>query len=65
MTGATSRSAAAGRTQEVAKFSARDAERLDAYQARLEAVADVLRALVLETPPNVGRGPSVRGDLPS
>ena len=46
-----------GRTrEEVAKFSARDAERLDAYQARLEAVADVLRALVLETPPNVVEG---------
>ena len=42
--------------QEVAKFSARDADRLDAYQARLEAVADVLRALVLETPPNVVEG---------
>jgi phytoene dehydrogenase-like protein len=46
-----------GRTQaEVAKFSARDAERLEAYQARLEAVADVLRALALETPPNVVEG---------
>ena len=46
-----------GRTrEEVAKFSTRDAERLDAYQARLEAVADVLRALVLETPPNVVEG---------
>jgi phytoene dehydrogenase-like protein len=46
-----------GRTQaEVAKFSARDAERIDAYQARLEAIADVLRALVLETPPNVVEG---------
>jgi phytoene dehydrogenase-like protein len=42
--------------EEVAKFSARDAERLDAYGARLEAVADVLRALVLETPPNVVTG---------
>ena len=42
--------------EEVAKFSARDAERLDAYQARLEAVADVLRALALETPPNVVEG---------
>jgi phytoene dehydrogenase-like protein len=42
--------------EEVAKFSTRDAERLDAYQARLEAVADVLRALVLETPPNVVEG---------
>jgi phytoene dehydrogenase-like protein len=47
-----------GRTNsEVAKFSARDAERLDEYGARLEAVADVLRALVLETPPNVIEGP--------
>ena len=46
-----------GRTRdEVAKFSARDAERLDAFEARLEAVADVLRALVLETPPNVATG---------
>src|SRR5713226_4334236 len=38
-----------GRTHdEVAKFSARDAGRLDAYATRLEAVADVLRVLVLE-----------------
>src|SRR6266568_1084492 len=43
-----------GRTrEEVAKFSARDADRLDAYWARLEAVADLLRAVVLQTPPNV------------
>ena len=50
-------SVGAGRTRsEVAKFSARDAERLDAYSARLEAIADVLRALVLETPPNVVAG---------
>ncbi|TMJ05618.1 MAG: NAD(P)/FAD-dependent oxidoreductase [Alphaproteobacteria bacterium] len=42
--------------EEVAKFSARDAGRLDAYQAKLEAVADVLRALALETPPNVVEG---------
>lgn len=42
--------------REFAKFSARDAERLPAYWARLERVADVLRALVLETPPNVGGG---------
>src|SRR5882757_2615063 len=46
-----------GRTrEEVAKFSAQDAGRLDAYQARLEAIADMLRALVLETPPNVTEG---------
>jgi phytoene dehydrogenase-like protein len=46
-----------GRTKsEVAKFSSRDAERLDAYHARLDTVADLLRALVLETPPNVTSG---------
>src|SRR5258708_11769162 len=46
-----------GRTHdEVAKFSTRDAGRLDAYGARLEAIADVLRVLALETPPNVVEG---------
>ena len=46
-----------GRTKsEVARFSVRDAERLDAYGARLDAVADVLRDLVLETPPNLVEG---------
>jgi phytoene dehydrogenase-like protein len=46
-----------GKTKgEVAKFSTRDAARLDAYGQRLEAIADVLRALVLETPPNVVEG---------
>src|SRR5512137_1272079 len=39
---------------EVAKFSARDAKRLPAYYAMLERVADVLRELLLVTPPNVG-----------
>ncbi len=44
----------AGKTQdEVARFSRRDAERLGAYAERLDAIADVLRDLVLETPPNV------------
>ena len=42
--------------REVARFSARDAERLPAYYRRLDAVADVLRDLLLETPPNVGGG---------
>jgi hypothetical protein len=42
--------------REVAKFSARDAERLDDYQRRLAAVANVLRASVLETPPIVVEG---------
>jgi phytoene dehydrogenase-like protein len=46
-----------GRTKsEVAKFSARDAEALDDYHQRLETIADVLRELVLVTPPNVVAG---------
>ncbi len=42
--------------REVAKFSARDAERLGDYQTRLAAVADILRSTVLKTPPNVVEG---------
>jgi len=42
--------------REFARFSPRDAERLPGYWAKLERVADVLRALALETPPNVGGG---------
>ena len=43
----------AGRTKdEVAKFSWTDAERLEEYHRKLDAIADVLRATVLETPPN-------------
>lgn len=46
-----------GRTQaEVAKFSARDAARLDAYGKRLDDVVDVLRTFLLKTPPNVVSG---------
>lgn len=37
-------------------FSAHDAERLPAYDAALERAADVLRDLVLKTPPNAGGG---------
>ena len=43
-------------SEEVAKFSRKDADRLDAYAERLEVIADVLRELVLETPPNVVEG---------
>jgi phytoene dehydrogenase-like protein len=47
----------AGKTfDEVAKFSRKDADRLDAYAERLDAIADVLRDLVLQTPPNVVEG---------
>lgn len=41
---------------EVARFSHKDAARLPDYYAMLERVADVLRDLTLETPPNVGGG---------
>ncbi len=39
-----------------ARFSERDAERLPAYEAALARAADVLRDLVLRTPPNAGGG---------
>ncbi|CAN7152520.1 phytoene desaturase family protein [Brevundimonas sp. LjRoot202] len=46
-----------GRTQgEVAKFSARDAERLPEYERRLEVVAAILRDWILKAPPNVVEG---------
>ncbi|MGE3476626.1 MAG: phytoene desaturase family protein [Rhodospirillaceae bacterium] len=46
-----------GRTKaQVAKFSARDAARLDEYGKRLDDVVDVIRALLLRTPPNVVSG---------
>jgi phytoene dehydrogenase-like protein len=55
---------APGRTKaEIAKFSARDAERLDAYEARLERVTNVLRALALDTPPNLATGLGLAANL--
>jgi phytoene dehydrogenase-like protein len=50
--------------QEVAKFSNRDAEQLDAYAERLDLVADLLRDLVLETPPNAVSGQGFLAALP-
>jgi phytoene dehydrogenase-like protein len=41
---------------EVAKFSTKDAARLDEYGDSLDAIADLLRDLVLQTPPNVVEG---------
>ena len=38
---------------EVARFSNRDAERLEEYEKRLDDIADVLREMVLEQPPNL------------
>ena len=45
------------RTKEsVAKFSNKDAEMLDPYGERLEEIADILRGMMLQTPPNVTEG---------
>ena len=47
----------AGRTAfEVAKFSQRDADRLEDYNRHLDSAADLLRELVLQTPPNRVQG---------
>ena len=46
-----------GRTErEIAKFSATDAARYRPYQAEITRVADVLRSLVLNAPPNLVPG---------
>ncbi len=43
-----------GRTREsLAAFSARDADRLSAFDASLETQADLIRSLLLERPPNM------------
>ena len=41
---------------EVAKFSQADAAKLEAYGERLDRIADVLREVALETPPNAVEG---------
>jgi phytoene dehydrogenase-like protein len=46
-----------GRTQaEIAKFSANDAAAYPIYSDEIDAIADVLRDLVLKAPPNVVKG---------
>jgi phytoene dehydrogenase-like protein len=46
-----------GRTQgEIAKFSAKDAERYPVYQAEIGRIAAVLRSTVLDAPPNLVLG---------
>ena len=53
-----------GRTaREIAKFSARDAQRYGAYCAEIGRVADLLRELMLEAPPNLSKniGETVAG----
>lgn len=41
---------------ELARFSSRDAERYEAYTAEIDAIADVLRDLTLQQPPNLVDG---------
>jgi phytoene dehydrogenase-like protein len=54
-----------GKTKsEVARFSTKDADRLDAYGTTLDVVADLLRDLVLETPPNTMSGRGLLAALP-
>jgi phytoene dehydrogenase-like protein len=46
-----------GRTEiSVAKFSQLDAQRVQDFNAQIDAAADVLRHLALEAPPKLGRG---------
>ena len=46
-----------GRThQSIAKFSARDAGRIDDFNRELQTIADVLRQFVLRAPPNIVQG---------
>jgi len=42
--------------QEVSRFSKKDSRQLAAYYTSIERVADVLRSLVLQCPPNAGGG---------
>ncbi len=46
---------------QAARFSERDAVRLPEYERRLEVIADVVRALLLEQPPNLVEHGLVRG----
>jgi len=46
-----------GRTQQsLARLSAHDADRIDAFNRELEVITDVLRAFVLRAPPNLVEG---------
>jgi phytoene dehydrogenase-like protein len=46
----------AGTQAQFARFSSRDAERLPAYYAMLEQGAELVRSMLLESPPNAGGG---------
>ncbi|MBV8801305.1 MAG: NAD(P)/FAD-dependent oxidoreductase [Alphaproteobacteria bacterium] len=49
--------------EEIGKFSARDAAAIGPYTEELQIIADAVRALMLQTPPNIGGG-SWRDALP-
>jgi phytoene dehydrogenase-like protein len=51
----------AGMARELAKFSAADGERYAAFSREIDAIADVLRRLVLKPPPNLVEGIGLRG----
>jgi len=42
--------------REIARFSSRDAERIDAFESEIEAVAMALRSMAAQAPPNIGGG---------
>ncbi len=42
--------------REIARFSAKDAENYDRYEADLDTIVDLLRAFLLTAPPNAGGG---------
>lgn len=42
--------------QEVSKYSAKDAAKLEDFERRIEEVGDIIRDLALKTPPNIGGG---------
>jgi phytoene dehydrogenase-like protein len=46
--------------RELAKFSTRDAGRYDAFNREIDAIADVLRGLALQPPPNLVAGFGIR-----
>jgi phytoene dehydrogenase-like protein len=49
--------------EEIGKFSVRDAAAIGPYTDELQTIADAVRTLMLETPPNIGEG-SWRDALP-
>jgi phytoene dehydrogenase-like protein len=53
---------AQGRREAIARFSLQDAQRLPDYAAALERAAQIVRGLLLTTPPNAGGGLGALGE---